>query len=210
MKNIKQAFHYVVVLCLLIIAGCARTAPTPTVPSLSIAIASLQEYYPALLEEAQRWRADAYLESARIFLDPEHTDMVISAVFFSPSEDFESLGVRLYKDGTITSETSLRQFPISHRAPITEADWKIDSLKALELMVLDEESLRFVNSGRGRCSDLWLRRIVYLDNQPIIWSLLLWDCGDFHKLFYLDANSGELIESSIINVTPTRIPTQTP
>lgn len=210
MKIIKRVFQCVTILCLLTMAGCAQTTSTSATPSLSITVASLQEYYPSLLEEAQRWRADAYLESVRIFLYPEHTNTIISAGFFSPSEDFESFGVDVAKNGNIISESYAHQYPILHRAPITEADWRIDSSAALELMVADEESLRFVNSGQGRCSNLWLRRIVYLENQPIIWSLSLWDCADFQKLLYLDANSGSLIDSAIINVQPTRRPSPIP
>lgn len=210
MKKFKQKLLYVTILFLLAMMGCAPATSMPISSNISINVASFQENYPMLLGEAQKWRADAYLESARVFLYPEFSDIVINAGFFSASEGFESLGVDILKDGTIITKIYSHQYPISHQASITGNDWKIDSPEALEIM-LDEEGRRYINSGKGGCSDLWLRRIAYLKNQPVIWSLAQSDCTDFTKYFYLDANSGELIDSSIINTQPTRIPTtQTP
>jgi hypothetical protein len=185
-------------------------ACTPTASDVSIELPSFHKYYPILLEEAQKWQADAYLDEARIFMFPKFPDSnLISASFYSPSENLESLGVYLHQDETITSEAFSHGYPIYHHEPITENDWRIDSQEAMESMLV-EAGQKFVNSTNSACSFMLLKRVLPAQNQPVIWSLTLWDCSDSVQHFYLDATSGELLDSSLINIQPTRFPTPTP
>jgi hypothetical protein len=205
MKISRTYISFIISIILIVSVGC-----TPAKLHVTIKIPSLRQYYPMLLKEAQKWRSDAYLDEARIFLFPYSSDSyVISTGFYSPSENLESLGVYFYQDGTITSEVFTHGYPINHHNPITLDDWVIDSQQALEYM-LDADGNQFVKSDRKDCSNITLARLLPAQNQPIIWSLSLWDCSDSMKHLYLDANSGELLDSSVINIQPTRFPTHSP
>lgn len=205
MKILRTYISFIISIILVVAVGC-----TPTKPDVSIKIPSLREYYPMLLKEAQKWRSDAYLDEARIFLFPHFSDSyIISSGFYSPSEDLESLGVDFYQDGTIVSEVFIHGYPISHHNPITLDDWVIDSQKALEY-ILEADNNQIFNSDGNDCSYIILERLLPAQSQPIIWSLALWDCSNSARYLYLDANSGKLLDSSIINIQPTRFPTHAP
>jgi hypothetical protein len=188
-----------------IVIGC-----TSSKPDIAIEIPSFRDYYPVLLKEAQEWRPDAYLDDARIFLFPKSSDSsVISASFQSPSKDLEMLGVDLYQDGTIASKVFTQQYPIYQHKPITEKDWKIDSQEAVEYL-LEKSGRRSLSPDRNACSFIILERVLSSSEQPVIWSLSLWDCWDNAQHFYLDANSAKILDSSEVNIKPTRFPTPTP
>lgn len=76
--------------------------------------------------------------------------------------------------------------------------------------MLDAEGVQLFKPDRYDCSNIILARLLPAQNQPVIWSLSLWDCSDSMKHLYLDANSGELLDSSVINIQPTRFPTHVP
>jgi hypothetical protein len=203
----KTDAKYITFIALIILAGIGCT---PEKSKISIKIPSFRQYYPVLLKEAEKWRPDAYLDEARIFLFPKFSDSsVISASFRSPSKDFESLGVYLHADETITSEIFVSAYPINHHEPITENVWKIDSQEALEYM-LKTSGRRSVNPDRDACSFLMLERVLPLQDQPAVWSLTLWDCHDAVQHLYSNASSGEMLDSSEVNIKPTRLPTLTP
>ncbi len=204
MKILGTSVSFVVSIIFMMV-GC-----TPTTSNITVKIPSFREYYPIMLKEAQKWQPDAYLDDARIFLFPSFPDSnLIAAGFYSPSEDFESISIDLHQDGTITSEVFSQEYPIYHHRPITENDWKIDSQEAMEYM-LDEAGQRTVNPDKNACSFIILERVLPAQNQPVIWFLSLWDCHDAVQHLYLDANSGEILDSSVINVKPTRVPTPLP
>jgi hypothetical protein len=203
MKNQKTYISFIILIVLAIV-GCTPASNT------TVKIPSFREHYPILLEEAQKWKPDAYLDEARIFLFPKFSDSyLISAVFFSPSEDLESLAVDLYQNGAITSEAFIQEYPVYQHKPITETDWKIDSQDAMEYM-LDKSGVRFPNPDNNDCSFIILKRVLPVQDQLVIWSLSLWDCSDAVQHIYLNANSGEMLDSSVIDVKPTRFPTRTP
>jgi hypothetical protein len=76
--------------------------------------------------------------------------------------------------------------------------------------MLDETGQRSIDPAKNACSFIVLERVLSAQNQPLIWFLSLWDCSDAGQRLYLDANSGEILDSSVINVKPTRFPTPTP
>jgi hypothetical protein len=204
MKTLRRNIAFITS-AVLIMAGCK-----PATSNMPANIASFREHYPSLLREAQSWRADAYLDDARIFLFPESPDAnAISAVFYSPVNDLESLAVDLHIDGIITSKVFTQEYLIYQHEPITEEDWKIDSQEALDYM-RSEAGWRFLDPDNNRCSFIMLKRILPAQGQPVIWSLTLWDCENRVQHSYLDANSGRILEASAINIKPTRFPTPIP
>ena len=135
MKSRKPYISFIISI-ILVMVGCS-----PAESRISVQIPSFREHYPTLLKEAQNWQPDAYLDEARIFLFPEFSDFYfISAVFFSPSEDLESLAVDLYQNGAVTSEAFMQEYPVYQHKPIIETDWKIDSQEAMEYMYMLPES----------------------------------------------------------------------
>jgi hypothetical protein len=188
-----------------ITTGCApgKAETGPKVPSF-------RDYYPVLLKEAQKWQPDAYLDEAEIFLAPRFSDSTsISAGFYSPSANSESFGVEIQQDGNLSSRTFDHSSPILNHKPITLNDWKIDSQAALDAL-LKEIGSKSLNAEGNHCSSISLRRILPSPDQRIIWSLRLWNCSSPAEYFYLDANSGILLDISVINIQPTRFPTGKP
>lgn len=205
--RIPRMFFGFIFLIVIIVVGCTSTTPEV---ATTVTIPSFRESYPMLVEEAQKWKPDAYLDSARIFLFPATFDaVVITASFYSPSENLESLGVDLYQDKKIITEVFTHGYPILHHKPITENDWKIDSQEALENF-LSADSHQPSNLQNYNCSNMILERVLPAIDQRVIWSLTIWDCSETAQHSYLDANSGEKIDSSVINVKPTRFPTPMP
>lgn len=186
----------------LLLAGCIQS--TPDVP---IMVVSLREYYPILLENAQKWRPDAYLSDADISLYPS-SKFLISASFLSPSENFESIGIFFLRDGTSKTEIYTQELPVLQHKPIAIEDWAIDSNEALDTM-LDEDGRRFMGSGSAVCSWVRLERFLPLEAQPVIWTLNLSNCANAPRYIYLDARTGEALNLSR-TIYPTRFPTPTP
>jgi hypothetical protein len=203
--NIPRICVSLITSVIFMVIGC-----TPTRPEIAIEIPSFREHYPILLRKAQEWQKDAYLDDARIFLFPRSSDSgVISASFQSPSKDLEMLGVDLYQDGTITSKVFTQEYPIYQHKPITENDWKIDSQEAVEYM-LEKSGQQSLSPDRNACSFIILERVLPASEQPVIWSLSLWDCWDNAQRFYIDASTAKILDSSEVNIKPTRFPTSLP
>ncbi len=203
--KISGRYASIIISIIFILIGC-----TPVTHDTPVKIPSFRQYYPILLEEAQKWQPDAYLDDARIFLFPKSYDFsMISASFQSPSKDLESLSVDLYQDGAITSKVFTQEYPIYQHEPITEVDWKVDSQEALEYM-LNQAGRKSADPDKDACGFIILERVLAVQDQPVIWSLTLWDCADVVQHLYLDANSGEILDSAEVNIKPTRIPTSHP
>jgi hypothetical protein len=182
---------------------------TPSVSDIpiSIYIPSFKENYPMLLDEAKKWESDAYLSDAVVNF---HTDMryAVSASFYSPSQDFESITIHLMWDGTKTSEVFSYEHPINHHKPITLNDWSIDSQEILEY-IPNSDIRHKINSNNDICSFLKLERFLPQAKQPVVWMLKLWNCSSPSQTMYLDANTGYILDLTRI-IPPTRFPTKTP
>jgi hypothetical protein len=194
-----------VILLTVLLTACNSAIPPATVETINTI--SLKEYYPKLLAEAQKWRSDAYLDHARISLYQQGSD-VISSNFFSLTEDHQSIGVYLLRDGTLSVQYFTYE-SIYPRKAIEDEDWKIDSQEALNLM-LDQDGVNLIKSGNAVCSYLKLERFLPLDEQPVVWVLHLSDCsGTNTRSFYLDPITGLDLNLSKA-IKPTRFPTPTP
>jgi hypothetical protein len=187
----------IVILACILLNACNNSEGTTPSPS-TVSVVSLKENLGALEKEARAWQSDAYLAwvNLRIRLDyPENTP-IVTAEFYSPSVEFESLGINLATDGSITSESVEYEVSIFHRDPITLNDWEVDSQEALDIM-LDDEGLDFLRSTDTQCSILMLERRLDLPDQPVVWRLTLMDClGPYVRHIMLDPISGEILEDS--------------
>ena len=146
MKNVVTTIA-IAILATVFIIGCGDTKESSSIPSI-VPVVSLVEKLPFLEREAKSWQTDAYLAWAEIPIRLGHSEKkpeLIAAEFYSPSMEFESLGVELTADGSITSELVEYEASIFHRDPIALADWEIDSQEALDIM-LDDEGLDFLQS----------------------------------------------------------------
>lgn len=199
------AYRKKVFLLLLLSAILVSCSSRQDYVPLTLLVPSLDENYSLLLEEAHKWKTDAYLNEATIRLFPE-TTYAIRAIFYSSSQDKETLGVYILWDGTITSEILSHQHSIYQHSPIQLNDWKIDSQNILEFV--SNPSLRHtLESHSAVCSSLKLYRSSILENQSLVWSLYISDCVKPPEILYLDPNTGEILDS-LKNIKPIRIPTK--
>jgi len=186
MKNILLIF--VITFVLIFIPACNGTEETTTLPG-SISVISLRENIDLLEMEAKSWQSDAYLAWVNMFIRftyPENA-RVVTAQFYSPSKEFESLGVEMSIDGVVSKDPVEHSIPVYQQNPITLNDWTIDSQEALDLM-LDQDGLEFIKSkGNKQCSFLRLERLRDRPEQPVAWRLTLTEClGDYVRHILLD------------------------
>ncbi len=173
---------------------------------ITFTIPSLKENYSIMLDEARKWQSDVYLNEATIHLYPD-TTFAISTSFYSPSTNFESIGIYLLWDGTVETQLFQHSYPIYHHEPITPDDWEIDSQEVLAYV--SDENRKFINSGKFICSFIRLERFLPEENHPVVWFLNLWDCSNSSVPVYLDPSTGATINLSR-DIIPTRFPTKTP
>jgi hypothetical protein len=185
------------------LAGCSRTASTP------VTVQSLRESLPALVDAASLWRADAYLAGAQVALrDGYPGPRLIDAEFNSPTENDESLWVKLDKDGTVTTEVVPHTVAVIQIEPITNEDWALGSPEALE-SALDEEARRFLEDlPEINCSFLSLERDARTAGSPVVWRLTLMDCLGRSPVQHtiLDAITGDVIRRNVYGVVGTPTP----
>lgn len=185
------------------LAGCSRAS------SLPVTVHSLRESLPALADAAARWRADAYLASAQISLRTEGSGMhLIDAEFNSPTEDDESLWVKLEQDGTVATEVIPHTVPVIQVEPITSEDWILDSAEALE-RALDEDGRRFLEEHAGTaCSFLSLERDPRSPGRPVVWRLSLGEClnPEWSQDTVIDSITGEVIRRDVFGVAASPTP----
>jgi len=197
--------RFEVLILLVFVTGCGRAETLP------VRVESLRDNLPALREAAQAWRPDAYLADASVpLLDEGGGALLLDGGFQSPSEQSESLLVRLLEDGTMQAEVVPHTVPVIQVEPITDDDWRVDSTEALE-RGLDEEGRRYLEEhSTWDCSFLALERSGREPGSPVVWRLLLTDCLDpwSAQEAILDAMSGEVI-SREVHTPSTRMPVPT-
>jgi len=179
--------------CLLawVLAGCqgTGTSASPQFPAVSV-----REIFPSLEQEAREWKADAYLTEVDIRLKELNSGSVVaSAGFQSPSEEHESVLVRLHPDNSVSSQVIAHELQVLQAEPIVLDDSVLDSAEALELAlgVADPGTSSLVGSG---CSFLTLERAFAIDPRLIIWRLVLREClTPAAEQIRIDARTGELV-----------------
>ena len=148
-------------------------------------------------KEARTWQTDAYLAWVDISIRYRYPDdaRVVTAQFYSPSKEFESLAVEMLISGEISKDLVEHSIPVYQQNPITVDDWTIDSQEALDLM-LDQDGVRFIQTNDvEQCSFLLLERRRAETDQPVVWRLTLVECfGDYVKHTVIDPITGEVIK----------------
>ncbi|MEJ5202296.1 MAG: hypothetical protein WHV66_08680 [Anaerolineales bacterium] len=178
------------ILCCLLIVLLLIACTSPTTRS-SIEIPKLADYYETLMVEAQKWSADAYLYSVD-FAVGEKKPWVLSAGFYSPTHDRESLEVILDLQMKISQRRFSHQYEILLDEPILPAQWEIDSQDALKILLSENQNT--IDSIDVLCGSLKLSRVSILPNRPLVWWLTYYECGttDAHYA-YMDPLTGEII-----------------
>ena len=196
MMKKKYVVQSIIILTTIFLNACNNNFGTTPTPS-GVSVISFKENFDALQEEARTWQNDTYLAWAQIPLRMEDSgdSVVIAAEFYSPNIEFESLGVELSLDGSITSEPVKYEVSIFQREPIALSDWELDSGEALDIM-LDKEGMDFLKSNKTQCSFLMLERDLSMVGQPVVWRLTLMDClGSYVRQILIDPISGEFLEN---------------
>jgi len=104
-------------------------------------------------------------ESKRL-IDNGYASYLIWADFNSPTEEFESIAVKLLPDGSVSVEPLVHTVPVIQVDLITDDEWQLDSQEALEI-ALDDEGMRFLESSSGtECSSLVLERLGFVPGAP--------------------------------------------
>lgn len=181
---------YRIIFGAILIAACSRPG------QITVKAESLREHFPDLLQAARAWRPDAYLETASVRIVGEHEpSYLLSAHFISPSEEFESIAIRLMADGSLSVDPLAQTIAIRHIEPITESDWALDSPELLAV-ALDPDGRRFLEElGSTNCSGLILERESLSAGAPVVWRVLLSDCDSplVGQTTIINAETGELI-----------------
>lgn len=160
--------------------------------SLNLKIPSLKENYSVLINKGKEWDEDAYL--VLVSMPFGANDMQIFAFFDSPTKQYESLMLVMSSDKSFKIKTFEKKASTQDEKPILESDWKIDSVDALEKFVSsNEDAIQFLLSHPNHCSDLQLERFSPTQDQPVVWSLSLFDCHSETKYFYMDPKTGEML-----------------
>ena len=179
-----------IILGAMLIAACSRSG------RLSFEVESLSQHIPEFVQAARAWRQDAYLETATVRIVGEHNPShLLSAHFVSPSEDLESIAVRLMADGSVRVDPLVQTIAIERVDPITESHWMLDSPEALE-NALDDEGRQFLEGlESSNCSLLILERESLAPGAPVVWRLLVSECDTplVGQTTIIDAMTGELI-----------------
>lgn len=161
-------------------------------------VISLQKHWTELEAKALEWHSDAYLTgvSIPILVDsPRSRELPLSAYFFSVSDNLQMLVVDLGYNGEILARISSLDQPLSNQE-ITRSDWEVDSVKALDLLLLDKDVKFLISQSKTQCGELTLERWPPSSSKIVTWGINIYDCGisDYKRSGYIDAISGKIVE----------------
>lgn len=201
-----KSIHHLFILIFAIIVSACRASSTGSTRLMDIQVPSLKESYSDLLLRAVEWDKDAYLYSASVYIDDHPGQRQISLAFHSPTKQYESIIITTLTDGSIEMAVVEHTIPVIQRSPILTHDWDIDSNEALTMFISsNEDAKEFLVTHPKHCSKLKLERFAPADNQPVVWTLSLFDCSYESKYFYLNPITGEMLplsRSIMPSVTP--------
>ncbi|MEW5870732.1 MAG: hypothetical protein AB1894_15775 [Chloroflexota bacterium] len=160
-------------------------------------VMSLQENWIMLESGGRDWQSDAYLNE--ITFDVNRVmPYKISATYLSKSTPDEQYSIYINAKGEIFNKETSKNYPMRETAklPINREDWAIESTQAWEMFFKDETLSTCVAK---RDPHVWmymaLRRTM---SGRLAWELAIGGCPDeavrSHH-YYLDAKTGEIIES---------------
>ena len=177
------------------VSGCSANVETKQQPVpdylTAITVPSLHALYPAFLAEAQKWDADADLESVTIDLFQASEELgEVSAFFHSPNLPREYFFVDYFlEDGTIFTKTTELRFPLDKFHFVRYEDL-IDSTEAWQIFLQQPEVLAHAKED-FECGALIL--ITDKDVTTMYWRLAIGgECGNIERIYYyVNAYTGE-------------------
>lgn len=185
----------------LFITGCVsnETMSAPPEMLINLEISSLNEIYPILLHEAQKWHPNSELLDVtfEIVSDKKDNGRTASAFFHIPDNKYDFLFIKLLHDETTHSKSGQYGTPYQDFVPISFADWEIDSKEALGIFFRNQEVLSY-DLEKFKTIRLMLMRKTIDDKRYLVWMLSLQkDTEPSLVQFSIDANTGELLEINI-------------
>lgn len=175
----------------MLVACRTQTVSTQPLPS----VASLREYFSAILSKAQEWHEDAYPYAANLAFSER--EWLISVQFWSPTAgDFQAIEVQV---NPATEEILVTPFEpgavVREYLEISEQNWSIDSPEAIEEFFTYSYVQEFYRRAAkdSFCNQLSL--VNFNDaGWELRWRLLLSDCGLHHSSFLIDPLTGERVD----------------
>lgn len=171
---------------------------------LPVSVASLRDEFPKLEEAARQWRPDAYLVDANVELLSERSSRsAVTGYFQSPSTEYEGILIYLEQDGSIVSELVPHEIQVRQSVPITNKDWQLDAVEALERGLTVEGRQFLEANAESQCSFMIMERDTPDSPERVVWRVELGGClldPSFQRIV-IDANSGELVRQRTY-VTP--------
>jgi len=166
-----------------------ETQPLPNV-------LSLQDNWELLESGGRDWQSDAYLNNITFDVN-ESMPYKISATYLSESTPEEMYSIDINEKSKIYNKETRETYPMrdSAKLPIKREDWIIGSTQAWDLF-LKNKTISTCAAIRDKHVTIYmsLERTV---SGRLAWALYLGDCPNEGVLlsFYLDAKTGETIES---------------
>jgi hypothetical protein len=187
----KYKVLLLITIIFIILTSCSPDTSINKISPDNIEIPSLKEYYEILVAEARKWSPDAYLREVDIPIGKK--DWAMSADFYSPTNDKQSLTVIVSIESNLSSRIFGYTVNVPQSKPVLFSDWKIDSQDALEILM--HEHTDYFASVSNPCGSIKLSRMSYLPDNPLLWVLSYYECGSpTSNYLYLDATSGVVIE----------------
>ena len=182
-----------VLFCLLLAVGLNACNGKQELP---VSVASLSNELLKLERAAMQWRPDAYLVDANVqLLNERSSRSTVTGYFQSPSTEFEGILIYLEQDGSIAAELVPHEVQVQQAMRITDADWQLDTVEALEIGLTAEGRQYLEENSDTKCGFMILERDVPDAPERVVWRVELAECllGPSFQSIVIDANSGEVV-----------------
>ena len=194
-KNMLLGF---VIVTIFLLVSCQIGSRTTTVPEYleEVEIPSFLELYPVFHHEAEKWSADAQLDSIIINVLPGvDNGLYVSMIFRSSIHAYEILMIYYRADGCITTDIVDFQQPVFETRGVIELSEQIlDSVDAWDIFLGYRKVLSY-SVEAFECAKLALVPSK-IEGQVAVWRLSVGGCdaSEEHRFFEIDACTGERLE----------------
>jgi len=162
----------------------------------STGVLSLQDNWQILEAGGQDWQSDAYLQDI-VFYPNSRLPYDISATYLSKSTPEAIYSIDIDAEGRISNKETSDTSPMreSAKLPIKRDDWKIGSVQAWNMFMQSAS----VNScvKPSEVNAFFYMDLHRIGSGKLAWDLSISGCSTLedNSSFYLDATTGETIES---------------
>ncbi len=182
-----------VLFCLLLAVGLSACNGREELP---VSVASLRNELPKLEQAAKQWRPDAYLVDATVeLLNKRSSRSAVTGYFQSPSTEYEGILIYLEQDGSVLAELVPYEIQVRQSVPITNKDWQLDAVEALERGLTAEGRQYLDENAESQCSFMIMERDIPDFPERVVWRVELGGClldPSFQRIV-IDASTGEVI-----------------